>query len=167
MNNIYYLSHGGPGSGRYPLGSGDRPYQKFEKSRKNRGIFGYISERKKEKQKALDIKKRMEQDILEKDKDRVLRSGRASEVARYRGQLSRQELNEVYQRLNLEKQIDKMSSTEILDNQKIINSVINNLKTTTEWIAAGAISYNTLASIYNEIISDDSKKLPVLKIAKT
>jgi hypothetical protein len=27
---MYYISHGGPGSGRYPLGSGERPYQKYE-----------------------------------------------------------------------------------------------------------------------------------------
>ena len=27
---MYYISHGGPGSGRYPLGSGERPYHKYE-----------------------------------------------------------------------------------------------------------------------------------------
>lgn len=167
MNNIYYLSHGGPGSGRYPLGSGERPYQKFEGSRRNKsGLSGYIAKKREEKQRAEAIKKRTIQDLMEKDKDRVLRSGRASEVAKYKGQLSRQELQEVYNRLNLEKQIDRMSSTELLDNQRLVNNVISNIKLTTEWIAAGAVSYNTLASIYNAAVSNKDKKLPVLKISK-
>lgn len=168
MNNIYYLTHGGPGSGRYPLGSGDRPYQKFEKGRKKTsGISGYISSKIMEKKIVSDKKRIQEQEKLIADKERVLRSGRATEVKRYKGQLSRQELQEVYGRLNLEQKIDEMSSTEILDNQKIINAVMNNIKKTTEWIAAGAVSYNTLASIYNSMVTDDTKKLPVLKIAKS
>lgn len=167
MNNFYYLAHGGPGSGRYPLGSGDRPYQKFEGAkRKSSGISDYISSKRREKQRALEAKKRQEQDKLMADKERVLRSGKASEVAKYKGQLSRQELQETYNRLNLERKISEMSSTEILDNQKLINNVVNNIGKTTEWIAAGAVSYNTLASIYNAMVTDESKKLPTLKISK-
>lgn len=137
------------------------------RSKKNSGISEYISSKKREKEKVQEIKKKQEQDNLMADKERVLRSGKASEVVKYKGQLSRQELQDVYNRLNLEKKIGEISSTEILDNQKIINAVMNNIGKTTEWIAAGAVSYNTLASIYNAMVTDESKKLPTLKITKS
>lgn len=167
MNNIYYLSHGGPGSGRYPLGSGDRPYQKFEGSRRrSSGISGYISAKRKEKNLAKEIQRKQEVEKHNADKDRVLKSGTAKEVSKYKGELSRGELQDVYNRLNLEKKISEMSSTELLDNQKIINTVLNNVTKTAGWIAEGAAAYNILASVYNSMIDDSKKKLPVLKINK-
>lgn len=165
MNEIYYLAHGGPGSGRYPLGSGDRPYQKFEGSRrkKSSGISEYISVKRKEAKLAKEIKRRQEIEKHNADKDRVLRSGTAKEVSRYKGELSRNELQDAYNRLNLEKKISEMGSTEILDNQKLINNILNNVTKTAGWVAEGAVSYNILASVYNSMV-DDSKKLPVLRI---
>lgn len=166
MNDFYYLSHGGPGSGRYPLGSGERPYQKFEGSRrKSKGISGYIAEKKKERQRAEEIKRKNQQEILNQNKERVLKSGKASEVIKYKGTLTNDELRNVYKRLQLEKQISDMSSTELLDNQQMVNKVINNIKKTADWVVTGAISYNTLASVYNSMV-DDSKKLPTLKISR-
>lgn len=166
MNNTYYLIHGGPGSGRYPLGSGDRPYQKFEGSRgRSSGISGYISAKRREKELTKEIQRKQATEQHDADKDRVLRSGSAKEVSRYKGELSKQELQEVYNRLNLEKKISDMSSTEILDNQKIINTILNNITKTAGWVAEGAAAYNILASVYNSMV-DDSKKLPVLRINK-
>ena len=43
MSNFKWLAHGGPGSGRYPKGSGDRPYQhgfSFKTKKKKRKISG-------------------------------------------------------------------------------------------------------------------------------
>lgn len=167
MNNFYYLSHGGPGSGRYPLGSGDRPYQKFEGSRRrSSGISGYISAKKKEKERALEAQKKKEREQHEADKERVLKSGTPSEVSKYRGELTRQELQDVYNRLNFERMIDQMSTSEKVTNQKRIDKVVSNIKKTTGWIAEGAAAYNILASVYNSMIDDSKKKLPVLKISR-
>lgn len=167
MNEYFYLAHGGPGSGRYPLGSGDRPYQKYEDSkRKASGISGYISSKKKEKQKYLEMERKRQEEKHIADKERVLKSGSAKDVSKYSGELSKQELQDVYNRLNLEKKISEMSSTEVLDNQKIINGILNNLKTTSEWIATGAVSYNILASTYNSLIKDKNKKLPTISIQR-
>lgn len=166
MNNIYYLSHGGPGSGRYPLGSGDRPYQKFEGSRRrSSGISGYISAKKKEKERALEAKKKKEKEQRDADKERVLKSGTPSEVSKYRGELTRQELQDVYSRLNFERMIDQMSTSEKVTNQQRIDKVVSNITKTTGWIAEGVTAYNIIASLYNNAV-DDSKKLPVLKIQK-
>lgn len=167
MNNIYYLSHGGPGSGRYPLGSGDRPYQKFEGSRRrSSGISGYISAKRKEKNLAKEIQRKQEVEKHNADKDRVLKSGTASEVSKYRGELTRQELQDVYNRLNFERMIDQMSTSEKVTNKQRIDKVVSNIKKTTGWIAEGAAAYNILASVYNSMIDDSKKKLPVLKISR-
>lgn len=167
MNNIYYLSHGGPGSGRYPLGSGDRPYQKFEGSRRrSSGISGYISAKRKEKNLAKEIQRKQEVEKHNADKDRVLKSGTANEVSKYRGELTRQELQDVYNRLNFERMIDQMSTSEKVTNRQRIDKAVSNIKKTTGWIAEGAAAYNILASVYNSMIDDSKKKLPVLKINK-
>lgn len=167
MNNIYYLSHGGPGSGRYPLGSGDRPYQKFEGSRRrSSGISGYISAKRKEKNLAKEIQRKQEVEKHNADKDRVLKSGTANEVSKYRGELTRQELQDVYNRLNFERMIDQMSTSEKVTNRQRIDKAVSNIKKTTGWIAEGAAAYNILASVYNSMIDDSKKKLPVLKISR-
>lgn len=163
MNNIYYLSHGGPGSGRYPLGSGDRPYQKFEGSRRrSSGISGYISAKKKEKERALEAKKKKEKEQRGVDKERVLKSGTPSEVSKYRGELTRQELQDVYSRLNFERMISDMSKK---DNMEIVEKIIRNVKKTTGWVAEGAVAYNIIASTYNNFV-DESKRLPILRITR-
>lgn len=166
MNEYLYLAHGGPGSGRYPLGSGERPYQKYEGSGRKSGVSGYISAKKKEKQRLLETKKKLEEEKHIANKERVLKSGSAKDVSKYSGELTRQELQDVYNRLNLEKKINEMSYTEILESQKIINRVLNNLKTTSEWVATGAVSYNILASVYNSLIKDKNKKLPTISIQR-
>lgn len=158
MTEYYYISHGGPGSGRYPLGSGDRPYQKFEKSRRGfGGISGYIQSRKARKAEAQRQKeyeeaqrKRIEYEKeekrLEADKERVLRSGTAQEVMRYKGRLTNQELGTVAERLRLEKQISGYSSDEI-------KTALDKMKTIQAYTNVGAALAKDGVSIYNSFVS--------------
>lgn len=175
MNNIYYLSHGGPGSGRYPLGSGSRPYQKFEGSRrKSGGIVGYIKSRKTKKaedrlQKAKveaekkKISKEEEEKRLERDKERVLRSGTASEVMRYQGKLTNRELSDAAERLRLENQLKSFSEKEVktaLDKLKTIQSYSN----VGSALAKDGISlWNSFVSIYNS--TPEGRKKPLTLIS--
>lgn len=162
MNDFYYLSHGGPGSGRYPLGSGDRPYQKFEGSRgrSSGGISGYIQSRREKKNQAKmkkleaeDQKRKLEaareKARLDADKERVLRKGTASELMKYQGRLTNQELQSAYTRLNLEAQIKSLSERETRTTMDKIDRIMKNVKVGTEWAKIGTETYNTIASIYN------------------
>lgn len=161
MNNLYYLSHGGPGSGRYPLGSGDRPYQKFEGSRrKSGGISGYIksirtkkNEVKMQKTRNEELRRRMEEEQRKRqhdaDKERVLREGTATEVMKYQGELTNQELQQAFTRLNLESQLRNLSQKEMKSAMDKVDSVMKTLKTGTEWAKIGTDTYNTFAKIYN------------------
>lgn len=161
MNELYYLSHGGPGSGRYPWGSGSRPYQRLEGSRKkSSGITGYIKSKK--AQKAEEQKKKSEAEAQKKaeelaeqkrfheaDKERVLRAGTASEVMKYQGELTNQELQSAFTRLNLEKQIIGLSQKEVKTTMDKLDNVMKGVKTGTEWVKIGTDTYNTFAKIYN------------------
>lgn len=176
MNNLYYLSHGGPGSGRYPWGSGDRPYQRLEGSgQRPRGISGYIRSRKmkkeeerQQKEKAelqkrkIDEEKQKEQ--MEKDKERVLRSGTSSEVMRYQGQLTNKELQEAADRIRLEKQLNGYTQQEIktaLDKIKKIQSYTN---VGSALAKDGIELWNSFAAIYNA--TPEGRKSPLTLVKK-
>lgn len=174
MNNIYYFAHGGPGSGRYPLGSGDRPYQKFEKSRRRSGgISGYIKNRKakkaeeqQQKQRNEELRKRTEAEQKKRqhdsDKERVLREGSAAEVLKYQGELTNQELQSAVSRLNLESQLRNLSQKEIKTAMDKVDKVMKSIKTGTEWAKIGTDTYNTFAQIYNATPEGREKPLTII-----
>lgn len=169
MNNIYYLAHGGPGSGRYPLGSGDRPYQKFEGSRnKSGGISGYIKTRRAKKIEEQRQKKRLEDEQKKRqhdaDKERVLREGSATEVMKYQGELTNQELQNAFTRLNLEAQLRGLSQKEIKSAMDKVDNVMKTIKTGTEWAKIGTETYNTFAAIYNA--TPEGQKKPLTLVSK-
>ncbi len=174
MNDFYFLSHGGPGSGRYPLGSGERPYQKFEKSRSRpSGISNYIKARRAKKAEAEQQKRnaeearRREREEEQKrqhdtDKERVLRRGTATEVLRYQGELTNQELQNACNRLNLEGQLRGMSQKEIKTAIDKFDGVMKTIKTGTEWVKIGTDTYNTIAAIYNATSSGKENPLTIV-----
>lgn len=176
MNDFYYLSHGGPGSGRYPLGSGERPYQKFEGSRrKSGGISGYIESRREKRAEARQQKQRNEElrkqaeeakqkRLRDADKERVLREGTATEVLRYQGELTNQELQNAVTRLNLEGQLRGMSQKEIKTAIDKVDGVMKTIKTGTEWAKIGTETYNTFAAIYNA--TEEGQKKPLTLVSK-
>lgn len=175
MNEYYYLVHGGPGSGRYPLGSGERPYQKFEGSRRKSsgGIREYIKTRKEKRAEELkkksiaDAQKRAEEEEkrnkqLEKDKERVLRSGTASEVMKYQGKLTNKELGDAAERLRLEKQLTGYSEQEVktaLDTLKTIQSYSN---VGSALAKDGIELWNSFASVYNATSRGKNDPLPII-----
>lgn len=174
MNNIYYLIHGGPGSGRYPLGSGNRPYQKFEGSKgRSSGISGYIKsirlkKAEQQQQKAKDEEKHrhMEEELRKRqhdaDKERVLREGTATEVLKYQGELTNQELQNAFTRLNLETQLRNLSQKEITTAMDKFDKIMKTVKTGTEWAKIGTDTYNTIAQIYNATPEGQTKPLTLV-----
>ena len=149
-----FIQHGGPGSGRYPLGSGGRPYQKFEKARaKGKGIVSYIKNRKQNKiakeQEEARQKQEARQRFKEANKENVLKRGTAKEVMEYQGELTNKELQDAFTRLNLEANIRSLSQKEKHQVRDTIDDVMKTIKTGNEWIRIGTDSYNSIAKIYN------------------
>lgn len=176
MDEFYYLSHGGPGSGRYPWGSGDRPYQRLEKSKQKHGIGDYIKSRKAKK-----AEEQMQKDMaearkraaaeeerkkyLEADKERVLRAGSAAEVLQYKGMLTNKELETAYNRIDWEKKLSSVAASEIQSNMQKMDNAMKNLKTINNWGSTLTDSYNLMAAVYNA--TAEGKKDPWPKIEKS
>lgn len=138
------------------MGSG-KEVGEARRSKKSSGISEYISEKK--RQKAEEQK----QKLLE-DKERVLKEGTPKEVSKYKGELTKQELQDVYSRLNLERLIDQMTPAEKKSAWDGVQKVVNGVKDTTEWVTAGVVAYNTFASIWNA--TGENRNLPVIKLVK-
>lgn len=173
MNEFYYLAHGGPGSGRYPLGSGARPYQKFEGKKQRKGISGYIQsrrskkieeQRQKQMQELQRQKKEKEETAkrLAADKARVLREGSPEEVMRYKGQLTNNEWKEAADRLRLERQISEYAEQDIktaLDKMKKIQSYTN---VGSALAKDGIDLYNSFAAAYNATSKGQKNPLTII-----
>lgn len=127
------------------------------RSKKSSGISEYISEKKRQKE------QEQKQKLLE-DKERVLKEGTPKEVSKYKGELTKQELQDVYSRLNLERLIDQMSPEEKKSAWDGVKKVANGVKDTTEWVTTGVVAYNTFASIWNA--TGENRNLPVIKLVK-
>lgn len=144
-------------SGRYPWGSGERPYQSggggapVKKTRKQ----------KRDEKRAAKTAEAQRKHVEERNT--VLQRGSASQVKSYLGELTNQELRDVTTRLNLEKQINEMSSKEIKTNMQKIDKAMQTIKKVDEWSKIGTSMYNTLVSVYNS--TEEGRKNPMRKIS--
>lgn len=178
MQTYFYLSHGGPGSGRYPLGSGDRPYQKYEGTGRRRfSIGGYLKERKAKKietqrfeaaKKANEAKAKAakEKAVRDQNKEKVLMGGSAKDVWKYQGELTNQELRRVVDRLDLEAKIKDYKAKEEKTPTYFekLDKYSKNTKTTAEFIKNGAELYNIAASVYNASPKGQAHPMTLVKM---
>lgn len=101
------------------------------------------------KTKAANEKQKKLEEKYKEEKTKILKSGKASEVAKYKGQMTNQELSEAVNRIRMEKELDKMSAAENKSNFDIINGYMDKAKTMTNWAKTGIEAYDTFAKIYN------------------
>ena len=137
------------------------------------GINGYIRKKKQEKADAAAQKERNEQlrRAMEEeqkkrhhdaDKERVLREGTATEVLKYQGELTNQELQNAVNRLNLESSLRGLSQREMKSAMDRVDEIMKTIKTGTEWAKIGTDTYNTFAAIYNATPEGQSKPLTLV-----
>lgn len=127
----------GRGSGRYPLGSGDRPYQSQEGNTQKK-----VS------------------------KEQVIKSGSIKDILAIQDQLTTKELQEAYNRINLQVNLTRIlnSPTERKQylNNSVMNSTVNELRTLTGWVGSGIAAYNIAARIYNKTPQGRTRPLPAV-----
>lgn len=138
----------------YPKGSGKKGKEIGAAAKKKSvEIVQKYKDKKKAKQRNENLKKAREKAAenrkLAADKDRVLKSGSAREVLRYKGKLTNQELQSAVTRLNLEATLKTMSQKEVKSNMQKIDDAMQNLKKVNEWAKIGTDAYNTIARSYN------------------
>lgn len=150
----------------YPKGytGSGREVGEARRSKKSSGISEYVSEKKRQKIEEQNKKEQEKKNQRLADKERVLKEGTPKEVSQYKGELTKQELQDVYSRLNFERLIDQMSPEEKKSAWDKVKKVANGVKETTEWVTTGVVAYNTFASIWNA--TGEDRNLPTIKISK-
>lgn len=110
-------------------------------------------------------KAKQEKKEFEANKEKVLNSGSATEVLKYRGKLTNQELQNAVTRLNLEQQLSAISAKEVKTGMDKVTSVMNKVEKATTAVEKGIKAYNTVAKVTNSVgktnlptIGDSSSK---------
>lgn len=156
-------------------GSGKEVGEAKRVQQRDNGISGYIRKKKQEKADAAAQKERNEQlrrameeeqkkRLHDADKERVLREGTATEVLKYQGELTNQELQNAVNRLNLESSLRGLSQREMKSAMDKIDGIMKTIKTGTEWAKIGTDTYNTFAAIYNA--TSEGQKKPLTLVGK-
>ncbi len=126
-------------SGRYPYGSGDRPYQDSEVPKKKKRIFG----RKKEEQQAKEKVKQLSKN----EKENLLREGTASDVLKYKNQLSNDELVRALNRIKTTESLKTYSRIQADEVWRRVDSVINKVGKVTSWAQTGVNAKRTMDTV--------------------
>lgn len=149
-------------SGRYPWGSGGRPYQRLEKPRG--GIIGFLRSRKEKKAEQTAEALEKEKESRKAEKERVIKEGSATEVLAFNKDLTNEERQRAITRLNLEAQLNSLSAREKAEAMNAIDNAFKTIRKGTEWARIGIEANNLIADIYNN--TEEGKKNPWPVIGK-
>ena len=146
----------------YPLDS-----NKHSASEKKAGWMKSLkekSEAKKKKKAALEKARaaraeKVKQEKLAKDyqeqKSKILKSGKASEVAKYKGEMTNQELSDALNRIRWEKELDRMTAAETKSNFEKVDEVMDKVGKVRNWANVAMDTYDTIATFHNFRNPDD------------
>lgn len=101
---------------------------------------------------AANAKKAAEEKKLEADKERVLKSGTAAELAKYKGRLTNKELADAWTRLEYEAKILSRAQVESVKPDKV-KDFFDRLDTVVKYTKTGIDAYDTFADVYNTFAS--------------
>lgn len=143
----------------YPLGAGDHSASEkkagwFKSLKAKRAAKKLKKKRAKSLEKARIVrqKKAAEKkahDALMKNKDKVLAKGSASELMKYRGEITNQELRTAIDRLDLEKKLSSYSAAEKDAFRKKVDRAVAWGNTISDAYNAGSKLYNAYVDIHN------------------
>lgn len=143
MYNEYdYLAHYGikRRSGRYPWGSGERPYQ---------GDDITASKQRSPSKKAAT--KTMSKEEYEEAKQKAIKSGKASEVAKFKDDLTNKEFNDALNRIQMEEKLSSYSEKEAHKGYYAIDRAMKKVGRVVGWSATGTAAVALAKKTYDHL----------------
>ena len=144
------------GSKRYGVGDSSSPRHKPS------------SARKLAKQRAANLEKARQAKAAKKEfeegKKKALESGSAADVLKYKGHLSNQELQNAFNRINLESQLSSMAQKDVKTGWDKADDIMNKVGKLTDYSNKAIGAYNVLAKINNSF--SENKMQPIDGVGK-
>lgn len=164
LGQKWYHRNGPP----YPLDAKDHSAAE-KKAGWMKSLSGAIKDHKKKKQrtKALEkarqaraenAKKAAEQRAYEDEKQKVLKSGKASEILKYKGDLTNQELQSAVARLDWEKRLGEISAKEQKSNWDKMDDLMNKVGKVTDYVNKSVNAYDAIKRATKIFEGDKDKK---------
>ena len=95
---------------------------------------------------------------FEEEKKKALETGSAADVLKYRGKLSNQELQNAFNRINLEQQLSSMAQKDVKSGWDKMDSLMNKVGKVTDYSNKAISMYNVIAKVNNSF-SDNKMRL--------
>lgn len=100
----------------------------------------------------------------EEGKQRAIRSGSATEVLKYKGDLTRQEMDSVIARLNWEQSMKSISDKELAVGKSTSEKFFERMGKATDYAQTTAKAYNMVANVLNAFGGANGKTLPKIEL---
>ena len=94
--------------------------------------------------KATKQKEAQKEKEFQKNKEKILNSGSASEILKYKGNLTNQELSSALNRIQWEKQLGQIAASEQKSSFDKIDNLMNKVGKMTDWVNKGVNAYNAI-----------------------
>lgn len=125
------------------------------------------SDKKNKPKKKVEVKNQNEEKTEEEKKaeyesakQKALKSGKASDIMQFKGDLTNQELQNALMRLDLEARMSSLAAKDFKTTEDKIDMAINKIEKVAGWAEKGSRAYNIGAKIYNAFSGED--KLPII-----
>ena len=99
---------------------------------------------------------------IEKKKREVLKSRSAKELYKYANLFNTRELQEAYNRLQLERNIQNLVPKEVKQGQNFTQKIIKSGRTVSDLLDTGTKLYNNVAKIYNSTENGRTNPVPLI-----
>lgn len=99
-------------------------------------------------------------ETYEERKQKALKSGNATEVLKFKGDLTPQEMQSAINRINWERSMKDISSKEMAESKSRADAVFKAIDTATTRVNTVAKAWNTFANVFNSFADVDSVSLP-------
>ena len=143
LGQKWYHRNGPP----YPLDAKDHSAAE-KKAGWMKSLSGAIKDHKKKKQRTKALEKarqvRAEKKTYEDEKQKALKSGKASEILKFKGDLTNQELQSAVARLDWEKRLGEISAKEQKSNWDKMDDLMNKVGKVTDYVNKSVNAYDAI-----------------------